>query len=61
MRWKNLRESDNLERRRGGIAMGGSTLQKNADQRVQPESFNHGTSDQRMCWFIKGLRLSGIN
>jgi uncharacterized protein len=36
-------------------AIGDDTLMKNAGQRVNPESFTHGTSAQRMQWLRKGL------
>ena len=31
-------------------------LQKQAQGRVVPDAFTHGTSEQRMRWFMKGLR-----
>lgn len=34
--------------------IGDDTLQRNAGQRVSPDSFTHGTSDQRQRWFIRG-------
>lgn len=37
-------------------AIGDDTLQKNAGQRVTPENFTHGTSEQRMEWLMKGYR-----
>ncbi|RKF19296.1 zinc metalloprotease [Altericroceibacterium spongiae] len=37
-------------------AIGDDTLQRNAGQRVSPESFTHGTSDQRMHWLSVGLQ-----
>jgi hypothetical protein len=36
-------------------AIGDDTLQRNAGQRVNPESFTHGSSAQRMQWLRKGL------
>lgn len=36
-------------------AIGDDTLMKNAGQRVNPESFTHGTSTQRMKWLRRGL------
>lgn len=36
-------------------AIGDDTLQKAAGQRPVPESFTHGTSQQRMSWLRKGL------
>ncbi|MCB2079959.1 MAG: neutral zinc metallopeptidase [Novosphingobium sp.] len=36
-------------------AIGDDTLQRNAGQRVNPESFTHGSSAQRMQWLRTGL------
>jgi hypothetical protein len=36
-------------------AIGDDTLQRQAQGRVVPESFTHGTSAQRVRWFRKGL------
>jgi hypothetical protein len=36
-------------------AIGDDHLQKRAGRRVQPESFTHGTSKQRMDWFMRGF------
>jgi predicted metalloprotease len=37
-------------------AIGDDTLQREAGRRVQPESFTHGTSEQRTRWFLTGYR-----
>ena len=36
--------------------IGDDTLQREAGQRVRPDSFTHGTSEQRMRWFREGYR-----
>ncbi|MBT2185875.1 KPN_02809 family neutral zinc metallopeptidase [Sphingobium nicotianae] len=36
-------------------AIGDDTLQREAGQRPMPDSFTHGTSEQRMSWLRKGL------
>ncbi|HLO98092.1 MAG TPA: neutral zinc metallopeptidase, partial [Fimbriimonas sp.] len=36
-------------------AIGDDTLQKRGGGRVVPEAFTHGTSAQRMKWFMKGF------
>ena len=35
-------------------------LQRNAGGRVRPESFTHGTSQQRMTWFKRGLQTGQL-
>ena len=35
--------------------IGDDTLQKRSQGYVVPESFNHGTSQQRMRWFKQGF------
>lgn len=37
-------------------AIGDDALQKNAGRRVTPESFTHGSSEQRVRWFTIGAR-----
>jgi uncharacterized protein len=36
-------------------AVGDDRLQRQAGRRVNPESFTHGTSEQRMSWFRRGF------
>lgn len=42
-------------------AIGDDRLQKNATGRVVPDSFTHGTSEQRMRWFMKGYTSGNVN
>jgi len=42
-------------------AIGDDTLQRNAGQRVSPESFTHGTSAQRMEWLTRGLQTADVS
>ena len=35
-------------------AIGDDTLQRESGGRVMPDSFTHGTSEQRARWFMKG-------
>jgi len=37
-------------------AIGDDTLQRQAQGQVVPDSFTHGTSEQRMRWFLKGFQ-----
>jgi len=41
-------------------AIGDDKLQKQATGEVQPDSFTHGTSAQRMYWFKKGFETGDI-
>ncbi len=41
--------------------IGDDTLQRKARGTVVPESFTHGTSDQRVSWLKKGLRTGDLN
>ena len=52
----NLLEPGDIEEGlRAAEAIGDDTLQKAAGQRPVPESFTHGTSEQRMYWLKRGL------
>jgi hypothetical protein len=42
-------------------AIGDDRLQKEASGRVVPDSFTHGTSEQRMRWFKKGFDTGDIS
>jgi predicted metalloprotease len=42
-------------------AVGDDRLQKMATGHVSPESFTHGSSEQRMSWFRKGLDSGSVN
>ena len=44
-----------LEGLRAAAAIGDDTLQKKSQGYAVPESFTHGTSEQRIRWFRKGL------
>ncbi len=51
-----LETGDLEEGLRAAAAIGDDRLQKMAGRRVQPESFTHGSSEQRQEWFTRGLR-----
>jgi predicted metalloprotease len=42
-------------------AIGDDTLQKRSKGYVQPETFNHGTSQQRVTWFTRGLKTGDLS
>ena len=53
---QNLLEPGDVEEgMRAAQAIGDDTLQKAAGQRPVPESFTHGSSEQRMFWLKRGL------
>ncbi|WP_042477159.1 KPN_02809 family neutral zinc metallopeptidase [Bacillus ndiopicus] len=51
-----LEEGDFEEALTAAQAIGDDTLQMQARGYVVPESFTHGTSEQRMRWFTKGYK-----
>ena len=51
-----LQPGDIEEGLRAASAIGDDTLQRQAQGRVVPESFTHGTSAQRVRWFSKGFQ-----
>ena len=51
-----LEEGDLEEALNAANKIGDDTLQKQAQGRVVPDSFTHGSSAQRMRWFKKGLQ-----
>lgn len=51
-----LEEGDIEEALNAANAIGDDTLQKKARGTVVPDSFTHGTSEQRSSWFHKGFR-----
>lgn len=66
MRLDDENESGNVEDRRGepgeieqaltaASAIGDDRLQKQARGYVVPESFTHGSSEQRVRWFKRGM------
>ncbi len=56
-RTKNIIEPGDVEEAlRAAAAIGDDTLQKRSKGYVDQESFTHGTSEQRLRWFTKGLQ-----
>src|SRR5215213_4060842 len=56
-----LEEGDIEEALTAANAIGDDRLQKQSQGYVVPESFTHGTSQQRMYWFKKGFETGDIN
>lgn len=51
-----LEQGDIEEAMRAANAIGDDAIQQRTQGRVVPHAFTHGTSEQRMRWFTKGLK-----
>lgn len=58
---KYLSEGDIDEALSAANAVGDDAIQKRTRGSVNPDSFTHGTSEQRKKWFMKGYRTGDIN
>ena len=56
-----LEDGDIEEALDAAAKIGDDYLQKQAYGRTMPETFNHGTSEQRSRWLKKGLRTGDVN
>ncbi|MCB7480682.1 KPN_02809 family neutral zinc metallopeptidase [Christiangramia sediminis] len=56
-----LSEGDIDEALSAANAVGDDAIQKRTSGRVNPDSFTHGTSEQRKEWFMKGYRTGDIS
>lgn len=67
--WTHFNEKQNSMLEPGDIeealsaanAVGDDAIQKKMQGQVIPDSFTHGTSEQRMFWFQKGFKTGDIN
>lgn len=55
-----LEPGDVEEALRAAAAIGDDRLQQRSQGRVVPESFTHGTSEQRLRWLMKGLETGDL-
>jgi predicted metalloprotease len=55
-RWHLLQPGDVEAALRTAAAIGDDTLQRNAGRAVVPDSFTHGSSEQRQRWFNNGVK-----
>ncbi|MGE9270784.1 MAG: KPN_02809 family neutral zinc metallopeptidase [Verrucomicrobiales bacterium] len=55
-----LEDGDIEEAMRAANAIGDDAIQKRMQGKIVPHSFTHGTSEQRMRWFMKGLKSGRI-
>ncbi|APU66880.1 KPN_02809 family neutral zinc metallopeptidase [Christiangramia flava] len=56
-----LQEGDIEEALSAANAVGDDAIQRRVSGNVNPDSFTHGTSKQRMEWFMKGYRSGDMN
>ncbi|MFK7896810.1 MAG: neutral zinc metallopeptidase [Myxococcota bacterium] len=56
-----LEAGDVEEGLKAAAAIGDDRIQKMSGRRVQPDSFTHGTSEQRMRWLRRGMELGDAN
>jgi len=59
--WQILEEGDIEEALGAATAIGDDRLQRRSQGYVVPESFTHGTSEQRARWFVRGLKSGDIS
>ena len=56
-----LDQGDIQEAMNAAAQIGDDTLQRQSSGRVRPESFTHGSAQQRMTWFKRGLDSGTFN
>jgi predicted metalloprotease len=59
-RWRILEQGDIEEAMNAASAIGDDKLQKQAQGYVVPDSFTHGSSEQRVRWLQQGLRTGQV-
>jgi predicted metalloprotease len=58
---RNLLEAGDIEEAmRAASAIGDDTIQRRTQGRIVPDSFTHGSSEQRMRWFMTGMKSGQI-
>ncbi|HSO87357.1 MAG TPA: neutral zinc metallopeptidase, partial [Draconibacterium sp.] len=59
---KNILEAGDIEEAMNAAqAVGDDRIQKQSQGYVVPDSFTHGTSQQRMTWFKRGFETGNVN
>jgi predicted metalloprotease len=59
---RNLLEAGDVEEAmRAAAAIGDDTIQRRTQGAIVPDSFTHGTSEQRMRWFMTGMKSGQIS
>lgn len=56
-----LETGDIEEALQAAFAVGDDTIQERATGRVVPDSFTHGTAEQRQAWFMRGLEYGDFD
>jgi predicted metalloprotease len=56
-----IAESDVRDGLSAAAAVGDDHLQKMSRGAVSPETFTHGSSEQRQRWFVRGLQSGDLN
>ncbi|WP_017258018.1 KPN_02809 family neutral zinc metallopeptidase [Pedobacter arcticus] len=56
-----LEEGDIEEAMSAAQAVGDDAIQQKSQGRIVPDAFTHGTSKQRMYWFMKGYNSGNMN
>ncbi|MEM7278867.1 MAG: neutral zinc metallopeptidase, partial [Pseudomonadota bacterium] len=60
-RFNSLEPGDIREALSAASAVGDDTIQRQSGGRIRPETFTHGSAEQRMDWFQRGYRSGSIN
>ncbi|MDX1568844.1 MAG: neutral zinc metallopeptidase [Xanthomonadales bacterium] len=56
-----IESGDVEEALNAATAIGDDTLQRKSGNQISPESFTHGTSEQRVRWFRRGLETGDLD
>jgi predicted metalloprotease len=59
-KWRTIDQNDIDAAMRTAAAIGDDRLQRQAGGRVVPDSFTHGSSEQRKKWFMIGFKNGSI-
>ncbi|MBN1854631.1 MAG: neutral zinc metallopeptidase [Pirellulales bacterium] len=59
--WQILEAGDIEEALQAATAIGDDRLQMKSQGYIVPESFTHGTSEQRSKWFVRGLKTGDVS
>ena len=60
-KWKFIEPGDVEAAIQTASAIGDDRLQKQTQGQVVPDAFTHGTSEQRVRWFTKGLKSGALS